>query len=198
MLSSVKKSENLNQVDEAFTSRMWRYGQWIIAAKQNGVFAYEEVPPVFVGPGVDPETEDLRAVLGLLEQRGATISEDPQDERRTLADLFNRHLHDLAAVATKKAVLLQNDDLLHKVRLLNALFRLSFRKPAEMRFTDADRSLVVSYIDDSIAHVRRRVEAGDLSPAVSEALADMLFETAEQMLEWHLSRQDHQRHHQEL
>lgn len=67
-----------------------------------------------------------------------------------------------------------------------------------MRFTDADRSLVVSYIDDSIAHVRRRVEAGDLSPAVSEALADMLFETAEQMLEWHLSRQDHQRHHQEL
>ncbi|KAH7701421.1 hypothetical protein AAVH_31445 [Aphelenchoides avenae] len=83
---------------------MWRYGQWIIAAKQSGVFSYEEVPPVFVGPGADPETEDLRAVLGLLEQRGAAIPEDPQDDRRTLADLFNRHLHDLAAVATKKAM----------------------------------------------------------------------------------------------
>ncbi|KAH7701422.1 hypothetical protein AAVH_31446 [Aphelenchoides avenae] len=67
-----------------------------------------------------------------------------------------------------------------------------------MHFTDAERSLVVGYIQDAMAHVRRRVEAGDLSPAVSDALADILLETAEQMLEWHRGREDHQHNHQEL
>ncbi|KAH7698587.1 hypothetical protein AAVH_34316 [Aphelenchoides avenae] len=66
-----------------------------------------------------------------------------------------------------------------------------------MNFPDADRSLVVGYIQDSMAHVRRRVIAGDLTPAVAEALADVLLRTAEQMLEWSRANVVH-RDHEEL
>ncbi|KAH7706306.1 hypothetical protein AAVH_26466 [Aphelenchoides avenae] len=57
--------------------------------------------PVYVGPGTDPDTEELRAVLRMLNHQSPAVPEDPKEggELLTLSLAFARHLQVLSLVA---------------------------------------------------------------------------------------------------
>lgn len=61
-----------------------------------------EAPPKYVGPGADPFTEDLRAVVRLLYSQTPEVPKDPFEGREVymLSNIFASHLHVLADVAT--------------------------------------------------------------------------------------------------
>lgn len=80
---------------------MWRFSMWISALEYSDKFIEET--PVYVEPGVDSATEDLRAVMRLLNLRTPEVPEDPLDggELNVLSQLFARHLHVLSLVASE-------------------------------------------------------------------------------------------------
>lgn len=65
-------------------------------AKKSGLITFDEVPLVFVERGADTDTDDLRVMHGMQERRSAAVPEDSRPERHTLANLFAKHLFDLA------------------------------------------------------------------------------------------------------
>lgn len=95
--------EHLEDVDESFKSGVWGFFGFTLNGKQSGLFTYDEEAAVYLEPGAHPASEDVRVLWSLSDQRGATLSEDPRGERNLLSDLLDRHLQDLAAVATGKA-----------------------------------------------------------------------------------------------
>lgn len=53
-----------------------------------------------------------------------------------------------------------NVDMLEEVRHKNALFRLSYRTPSKIKYTDEERDIVLDHEQTVIAELRRGVKAG--------------------------------------
>lgn len=56
-----------------------KFEAWLEDMFRRGLINYDpdDKPPVYVGPGDDPSTEDIRAVLRLLLNESADVPEDP-------------------------------------------------------------------------------------------------------------------------
>ncbi|KAH7723573.1 hypothetical protein AAVH_08838 [Aphelenchoides avenae] len=166
------------------------FHRWMMASRKSGLFTFEFDLEALVQVQPDADTDrDLRELWSLRERGTADV--DLRWERHTLANLITRHFYDLALVATGKRNLDVND-LVRKVRLLNALFRMSFRKPSETGLTSAERTLIISHIQESLAHVRRRVAPdGGLRPDDAESVTEDLVEITRRINEYLRRRQDH-------
>lgn len=92
--------DRVHDIDDTLATVMWRFTMWVSVLNSTDNFI-ENSSPVYVGPGVDPATEDLRAVLHLLNLRTPEVPEDPLegDELNVLSQLFARHLHVLSLFA---------------------------------------------------------------------------------------------------
>ncbi|KAH7706305.1 hypothetical protein AAVH_26465 [Aphelenchoides avenae] len=144
--------------------------------------------PVYVGPGTDPDTEELRAVLRMLNHQSPAVPEDPKEggELLTLSLAFARHLQVLSLVA-KGMTIPYDDELLNEVRHKNAQFRLVFRLPHQMHFSDEDRRIVIDHMKMNIETIRRGVEEGTHPSSWVESIQ----EATRRILERQKTHEDH-------
>ncbi|KAH7703108.1 hypothetical protein AAVH_29728 [Aphelenchoides avenae] len=61
------------------TADVEEFEKWLASMSQRGIITYEadEEAPIYVGPGVDPSTEDLRKMLRLIHHESTEVPEDP-------------------------------------------------------------------------------------------------------------------------
>lgn len=92
LFSSVRGVSSLQQLElllsdelepeahDLSTEAVAEFGQWIANMRQRGLITFEEQLPTYVGPGIDPSTEDLRSIVRLYYNESPEVPEDPSGE----------------------------------------------------------------------------------------------------------------------